>query len=347
MVDFRAASVEEAMALGREAAARVTQLFVRPIELQFEKVYFPFLLGNKKRYAALLWTRPDRHDYMDMKGIESVRRDNAMIVPDTLNRVLDLLLVDRDVAGAIDYVKRVVADLLCGRVDISKLVISKQLNKTRDGYKGPQVHAELAERMRRRDPTTAPKLGSRVPYVMVGGAKGSRTHENAEDPLYALEHNVPIDARFYIERQLRAPLERLLEPIVKDTASLFSGEHTRTVVTRTPAATSGGIMTWAVRGTQCLGCRTRMPDGARGVCDGCRPREAEIYMGALETAAALECDFARLWTQCQDCQGGSHQEVLCSNNDCPIYYRRVMVRKDLATATARVAQFGGTTAMDW
>jgi DNA polymerase delta subunit 1 len=58
------------MNLGREAAAFVTQTFLRPISLEFEKVYFPYLLMNKKRYAGLMWTEPTKWSKMDAKGIE-------------------------------------------------------------------------------------------------------------------------------------------------------------------------------------------------------------------------------------------------------------------------------------
>ena len=55
---------------GRQAAEFVTAKFVRPIKLEFEKVYFPYLLINKKRYAGLYWTKPEKYDKMDSKGIE-------------------------------------------------------------------------------------------------------------------------------------------------------------------------------------------------------------------------------------------------------------------------------------
>ena len=35
---------------------------------------------NKKRYAGLLWTNPEKHDKLDSKGIETVRRDNCALV---------------------------------------------------------------------------------------------------------------------------------------------------------------------------------------------------------------------------------------------------------------------------
>ena len=55
---------------GAEAALKVTEKFVKPIKLEFEKVYFPYLLISKKRYAGLYWTKPDKWDKMDAKGIE-------------------------------------------------------------------------------------------------------------------------------------------------------------------------------------------------------------------------------------------------------------------------------------
>jgi len=49
MVKFGVETVEDAMALGREAAEYVSAKFVKPIKLEFEKVYYPYLLINKKR----------------------------------------------------------------------------------------------------------------------------------------------------------------------------------------------------------------------------------------------------------------------------------------------------------
>ena len=61
------ADVGRAMDLGREAAATVSKTFPTPVKLEFEKVYFPYLLMNKKRYAGLLWTQPEKYDKIDTK----------------------------------------------------------------------------------------------------------------------------------------------------------------------------------------------------------------------------------------------------------------------------------------
>ena len=75
MVRFGTDDLAEAMRLGEEAANEVSKAFLDPIKLEFEKVYQPYLLINKKRYAGLLWTRADKWDKMDAKGIETVRRE--------------------------------------------------------------------------------------------------------------------------------------------------------------------------------------------------------------------------------------------------------------------------------
>ena len=54
-------------------------------------------------------------------------------------------------------------------------------------------------------------------------AKGAKAWEKAEDPIYALEHNLPIDSQHYLEHQLKEPLKRIFEPIMKDAQSLITG----------------------------------------------------------------------------------------------------------------------------
>lgn len=100
MVKFGTTDLAEAMKLGEDASQYVSAKFVKPIKLEFEKVYFPYLLINKKRYAGLYWTKPEKWDKMDTKGIETVRRDNCLLVQTVIEKVLRMILIDRDVPGA-------------------------------------------------------------------------------------------------------------------------------------------------------------------------------------------------------------------------------------------------------
>lgn len=114
----------------------------------------------------------------------------------------------RDPAGAVAHAQDVISDLLCNRIDISQLVITKELTRAAADYSGKQAHVELAERwgnrrrdrgscalpscppvltcpccphrMRKRDPGSAPSLGDRVPYVIIGAAKGVAAYMKSE-----------------------------------------------------------------------------------------------------------------------------------------------------------------------
>ena len=97
MIKFGAATVADTMPLAEKAAEEVSKIFPHPILLEFEKVYWPYLLMNKKRYAGLLWTSPEKHDYMDCKGLETVRRDNCMLVRQMIDTCLRKILIERNV----------------------------------------------------------------------------------------------------------------------------------------------------------------------------------------------------------------------------------------------------------
>ena len=100
MVKFGPNDLAKAMELGQEAADYVSAKFIKPIKLEFEKVYYPYLLINKKRYAGLFWTNTQKYDKMDTKGIETVRRDNCRLVQTVIETSLRMLLIDQDVQGA-------------------------------------------------------------------------------------------------------------------------------------------------------------------------------------------------------------------------------------------------------
>lgn len=59
-----------------------------------------------------------------------MRRDSCRLVSRVIQKCLDLLLIDRNVEKAIDYVKSVVSDLLTNQIDMSLLVITKSLGRT-------------------------------------------------------------------------------------------------------------------------------------------------------------------------------------------------------------------------
>lgn len=298
------------------------------------------MLINKKRYAGLYWTKPEKYDKMDCKGIETVRRDNSPLVANLMNMCLQKLLIDRDPNAAVDYAKSVISDLLCNRIDISQLVITKELTKTE--YAGRQAHVELAAKMKKRDPGNAPKLGDRVPYVITASTKNAAAYSKAEDPIYVLENSIPIDFQYYLENQLSKPLLRIFEPILGDKAEsiLLKGDHTRTRASATSKVSA--LSMFVQRRETCLGCKTVLPKEREilALCQHCEPKQAEYYQHEMMQQYQLEERFSRLWSNCQRCQGSLHEEVLCTSRDCPVFYMRTKVKMELETQHKRVLRFG-------
>uniref|UniRef100_A0A2K5D0J2 DNA-directed DNA polymerase n=1 Tax=Aotus nancymaae TaxID=37293 RepID=A0A2K5D0J2_AOTNA len=139
----------------------------------------------------------------------------------------------------------------------------------------------------------------------------------SEDPLFVLEHSLPIDTQYYLEQQLAKPLLRIFEPILGEgraEAVLLRGDHTRCKTVLTGKV--GGLLAFAKRRNCCIGCRTVLShQGA--VCEFCQPRESELYQKEVSHLNALEERFSRLWTQCQRCQGSLHEDVICTRLDGP------------------------------
>ena len=131
MVKFPTTSVEESFRLGEEAAERISKTFPPPVELEFEKVYNPYLLFSKKRYAGLMYTKPEKPDYIDAKGIQLVRRDNCAMVRNILKETLDIIMFEKDITKARNLVKQKVIDLENNNVDIRDLVVSKSLKRVK------------------------------------------------------------------------------------------------------------------------------------------------------------------------------------------------------------------------
>lgn len=204
MIDFGVDDLHKCFQLGEEAAQMVTKTFQDPIELTFEKCYRPYLLFAKKRYAGLYYTNPDKPDKLDCKGIQLVRRDNCKLVKRVLEKVLNLIMYERNLEGAVKYVKDTATDLLAGRIHYSELVLSKTLkasavclknqramvcqkcnaslsrvgedilacgscgHKERLVYKNAtQPHIVVACKIEERSPGSGPNAGERVPYLYV------------------------------------------------------------------------------------------------------------------------------------------------------------------------------------
>ena len=115
----------------------ITEMFGRnPIELEFEKVFQPFILLTKKRYIGKKFE--DTRDPFKLKtitnsGVAITRRDFSKVVKDCYKDIIDCMVDDNNsnsAQDAIEIYKKYIDKLDAYQIDIDDLITSKTLAKS-------------------------------------------------------------------------------------------------------------------------------------------------------------------------------------------------------------------------
>ena len=213
--------------LGERAAEECTKLFKKPNNLELEKVYYPYFLYSKKRYAAKLWTQGKdgkmNMDYIDVKGLQLVRRDNTPYMREVCKELLDVILESNDTTTPKALALQRAVELLGGSVPNEKLILSQQLG---DSYKSDNLpHVQVRNKMRDRQPGSEPQSGDRVPYILCKTwDPRAKAYEKAEDPKYALDNNMDIDYPYYFLNKFINPVCDLIDPLFDDPKEEIFGQ---------------------------------------------------------------------------------------------------------------------------
>ena len=218
-------AIDYSWAQGELASEQCSKLFRAPNDLELEKVYCPYFLYSKKRYAAKMYEGKSNKDgspvlkedgsrlvvfkKIDIKGLQVVRRDTCGYVRGVLKQLLNLVLDSNDPRPAIEFARQSARTLLAGKIEPASLFMSKQLGSD---YKTRQPHVEVRDKIRKRAPGSEPQNGDRVQFLITKGP--GLLCEKAEDPAYVAENKVPIDYYYYFDHQLQKPVCDLLEPLV-------------------------------------------------------------------------------------------------------------------------------------
>ena len=220
-------AIEYSWEIGERAAEECTKLFKAPNNLELEKVYCPYFLYSKKRYAAKLWTKGkdgNMHmDYIDVKGLQLVRRDNTPHMREVCKELLDVVLGSSDTGPPKALALQRAIELIEGDVPNEKLVLSQGLS---DSYKSQNLaHVQVRNKMRERQPGSEPQSGDRVPYILLDtGDPKAKAYEKAEDPKYAKEHNLKVDYNYYFINKFLNPVCDLIEPLFDNPKEEIFGE---------------------------------------------------------------------------------------------------------------------------
>lgn len=230
--------------LGEKASKECTKLFKSPNDLELEKVYYPYFLYSKKRYAAKMWIKNKANeivfDSIDIKGLQVVRRDNTPYVRECCKEVLDIILESNNPESAKETARKRAVELLDGRVPMEKLILSQKLA---DSYASNNLaHVKVRDKIKKREPGSEPQSGDRVQYVLVM-ADSEKQCDKAEDPNWVKKKNLRLDYQYYFSNKFITPICDLLEPLVKNPKDAIFGDLLRKQTKRIKgAATSRNLL---------------------------------------------------------------------------------------------------------
>ncbi|MDP6648258.1 MAG: DNA polymerase domain-containing protein, partial [Candidatus Woesearchaeota archaeon] len=176
------------------------------MELEFEGFYPSGIFvsakvgayGAKKKYALL-----DENGMLKIKGFESVRRNWSMIAKEVQEKVLEIILKERDNKKALEYVKKTIDDLRNKKIPLEKVVIHTQLQKEISEYDSRGPHVAVAQRLKNQGVNVGP--GSMIRFVVLQGSDIIRNRSKL--PEEVKENNY--DADYYINNQVVPAVERI------------------------------------------------------------------------------------------------------------------------------------------
>ena len=223
-VKTKISDLDMAEELGNTIAKFVTSKLYG-LDLKFEKLFKRFLIIAKKRYAGWSFEKVDGvwKDKIEMKGIETVRRDWCTLATKTMENVLETILKEGDISKAAKHVRIVAHDIGHNLISLEDLTIVKGVTKSLDLYDGLVPHVELAKKILQRDPSHGSVVGERLGYVIIRG--NQQVSRRAEDPTYVKEKGLEVDPRYYIDNQVMPPLERIFEVCGVSPSELLEGSR--------------------------------------------------------------------------------------------------------------------------
>jgi DNA polymerase, archaea type len=220
-VKAKMTNMEETKKLGDDISKFVSDKLPGHLMLEFEKIYRTFLILTKKRYAGwkFEWDGKEWSNDIDMKGIETVRRDWCPLVSKTTEDILNIILKEGDLKKAVKHVQVVIERIKNNDVPLDELTIIKGITKSPENYEGMLPHIELAKKLAKRNPHDPPKIGDRLGFVIIRG--NQMLSKRAEDPDYVKENKLQVDPEYYINSQVFPPIERIFSSIGIDKGEVF------------------------------------------------------------------------------------------------------------------------------
>lgn len=179
--------------------------------------------GAKKKYTLI-----DEKGNLKIRGFETVRRNWSFIAKDAQKDVLRIILQEKDVKKAEEYIKNVVKNLRTNKIPVEKVIIFTQLQKEISKYESAGPHVAAAQRMKDKGIDVGP--GSMIKFVITKNTslkKQSRIRDRVRLPEEITSNDY--DSEYYIQNQIIPSVERIFSVLGVDIKKELDGKGQSTL----------------------------------------------------------------------------------------------------------------------
>ncbi|ODV85064.1 hypothetical protein CANARDRAFT_28783 [[Candida] arabinofermentans NRRL YB-2248] len=223
MIDTGSDNFKDAIKIGEEFKIKVNERY-RLLEIDIDNVFKKLLLHSKKKYAAMNVTMNSdgtESAVLEVKGLDMKRREYCPLSKEISTFVLEKVMGELEPEDALNeiysYLSEVSAKLNNNEIPMVKLKINTKLSKDPKMYPNGKTMPSVQVALRLRDQGKVIKAGNVITFVI--------TNEGIDDGLSVADRaraitevlsktsNYKVDSNYYLEKQIFAPVERLLEKI--------------------------------------------------------------------------------------------------------------------------------------
>ncbi|EGV60592.1 DNA-directed DNA polymerase alpha catalytic subunit pol1 [Yamadazyma tenuis] len=225
MIDTGVTELKEAIKTGNEFKAKVNERY-KILEIDIDNTYKAILLHAKKKYAAMDISFDKRTGKevtkLEVKGLDMRRREYCQLSKDISTFILNKVLLDADSEKALseiyEYLEQMANRIKNNEIPMDKFKINTKLSKDPTQYPNAKSMAQVQVALRMREQGKVVKAGSVITYVVTAPVNESDTSSAVERARSFQETmnkaaGLRPDPSFYLEKQIFAPVERLLERI--------------------------------------------------------------------------------------------------------------------------------------
>ena len=286
--------------------------------------------------------------------IETIRRDTIGLVKTVMERSLKILFEKKSIDDIRPYLERIFYRVIHENGEnLHQYIFAKQYRgvlgyRPRTYIPSMEISNQIAERYGEH---CRPFIKERVPYVIGTNEVDDRLVKMVYHPLdFLSNHNLRINSRYYIDRVLIPPIQRVFGLLNLNIRQLYSDLPKKVFYLNTIekqsfnviSSTSTNTLTNYFNFVKCWVCNCKIDQtslGAKSICGDCLQNSQSSVVSLFEDLRVSEIRLVQTTSKCLDCTKMNCIQTQCKSIDCDNLFRqsRLFKNHNLARAAYQMA----------